>query len=851
MWALALAVFTGLALLSGQADGFGSGSGSGTAAATAPAPAVVPVAGPVVRPRPGEQIVAAPEDRPELGTGDTGEESRCTVYNEQRDSLKLNRWTSFGLHTVDNSWLLKTRLFISMIASFMFMAAALLWRLLGMLMGFSYTFDMVCRAADPINATVRVLAEYAGWFLIPAWLFVLAAAIRRWSAGGRQGPASAVRLVSVFLAATGLIFFIGDEAAKNESDPTGRYTVPWMAATVQGWFTELSDALADLPAVDQTSQVFYDHDPQSAGTMTCDGLSRTLDEMYAAENEDGFPGSATMQQINRMWEASFIRSWMSAQLGEGTPEHPAPAHAACRVLEANSGVDDLEKMKAFDLSNGDPVGTTTPYMMRGFFINPKGGLQRIAIAWGACMMDADPSQGANGVHTTPQWDQTDTSDKTDACALMLSDAPSDGVPDFLLGSQLEPFYFNGGDELNGKLGDCINVEGKAEACRHLWEHAEAWLGANQVERLTQGLMSLIVAFVFLLALGPMAVGLMLISVALSGLAMLLPLTLLLFAMGLDQGKKLLRLTGAAAAGKFLFTLALSALSLLVDVTYMAINASFDQDVPTPTLFEQVAQGAAPLFALWLFKRFSRIMGLGNIGNMTGALGFAGAAALKAAGGGRTLDMFDQSSGRRVGSAIGGIGVGGRKLGNLDEQSLQRRVLVNRMTGAMAGAAGHAAKRAARPVTDKARHVAESAAAGIGDKADDLWQKTRSGTPAQRAKAYAGLTAALVAGTALAPPTALAAGALVPLTLAAGGGTAAQGTRASPNGRAGSSASPPSPRAAGPRTTAHRGRGTLRACRWRPTGGRPAGRPRTAGATSGRSTTRTGNGPRRPRTPSRC
>ena len=75
----------------------------------------------------------------------------CTKYDEARDYLPMNRWTSFGLFTVDNSWLIKTKLFTSMIAGLMFMAAALLWRLIGMIMGFSYTFDMICAAADPIT----------------------------------------------------------------------------------------------------------------------------------------------------------------------------------------------------------------------------------------------------------------------------------------------------------------------------------------------------------------------------------------------------------------------------------------------------------------------------------------------------------------------------------------------------------------------------------------------------------------------------------------------------------------------------------------------------------------------------
>lgn len=790
VWVLSLTVFCGLALLSGQSFGSGTTTATSgrpassmpvTARSTAP---VSPAAGTAVAGSPagtdsGGQVVAAPMELTDGGTADA--DSRCSQYNEQRDFLPLNRWTSFSLHTVDNAWLLKTRLFISMIASLLLMAAALMWRIIGMLMGFSYTFDMVCSAADPINQVVRAMSFYAGWFLIPSWLVVLAAAFRRWTAGGRAGPASAVRLVASFLAATGLIFFIGNQAVENENNPTGKYTVPWMAATVQSWFTEFSTAMAELPDVSQTNSVFYDDDPTYSGKVTCANLARTLEDTYLAENEGGFPGSAAMLQVNRMWEISLVRSWMSAQVGDGTPENPAPAHAACRVLEANASVDDDLKLKAYDLANGDPVDTTTAQMMRGFFIAPKGSLQTIAIAWGACKVDA--GQGGR-IHTTPQWDNADVGGKEDSCNALLSDADTAELSDWLMrlyaGQALDTFYFNGGDELNDKLGDCINDEVKAEACRYLWDHIEAWLGANQTERLTQGLMSTIVAFVFLFVLGPMAVGLMLISVALAGLSMLLPISLLLFATGLDAGKRLLKLTGAAAVGKFLFTLALTLLALIIDMTYLAINESIQNGTPTPGFFEQVAQGAAPLVALYLFKKLTRFIGLGDISSMTGALGFAGAAALKATGDRNILRPYDDSSAQRMSGALGRVGWGDKRLSALDETSLQRRMLSNPATRALGQAAWNTTKAGvrrgvekgaeiARPVTTRMGNLAGAVAGGAQRRMHALAEMAKSGSPAQRAAAYAGLTALLAASP--------ASGALMPVVAATSGAALIRGSQA--------------------------------------------------------------------------
>ncbi|MBC6458080.1 hypothetical protein [Actinomadura sp. HBU206391] len=778
VWALALTVFCGLALLSGQTFGFGSGAGSGAGGTVSAAPVSTTAVPTAVQDTEG-QVVAGPDDRPLIldhdsdGGASPEEESECTDYNEQSDFLPLNRWSSFSLHTVDNAWLLKTRLITSIFASFFFMVAALAWRIIGMLMGFSYTFDMVCRSADSINEISGTMARYASWFLIPAWLVVLAAAIKRWSTGGRKGPASAVRLVMVFLSATGLIFFIADQSEERRNDPTKAYTVPWMAATVQGWFAEVSDALAEMTNSqgESSGEVFYDDDPAASGRITCDGLHEKLYELYGDEN-GGFPGNAAMQQISRMWESSLVRSWMVAQLSDGTEEYPAPAHAACRVLEANSDVDIGNKLKAFDLSAGWAEGTTTTDIWRGFYLSPRVGEQTIMVAWGACKMDADDE---GRVHTTPQWDAADVDGKENGCKQLYSDGETMEDTDsfaFLLAGMgpLKPFYFNGGDELSANLGKCVTDESDP-SCRYIWDSAEAWLGANQTERLTQGLMSMIVAGAFLFALGPMAIGLTMISVALAGLAMILPLSLLFFAMGWDSGKRLLKLTGAAAAGKFVFTLALTALATLIDATYIAITDAVG--TAAPNFFEQVAQCAAPLVALWLFKKITKFMGLGNIGSMTGALGFAGAAALKSTGDNHLLRPGDDAYARQLSGALGQVGMGRARLSALDERSLQNRMFNNRGTRAAGRAGRRLAGRAAvgtgraigRGAERATRPIRNSAAAAIRRRRNDLADLAGSGTPAERAAKYAELTAALAAGTAIVSP------ALLPLVGAAMGGVA--------------------------------------------------------------------------------
>jgi hypothetical protein len=760
---LVLTVFGCLALLSGQAKGIGSQAVAAQAPVTLFMPAVSSAEGA------GGRVLAAPADSdPDEWTVDP-----CKQYSEQRDFLPLNRWTSFNLFAVDNAWIFKTQMFVSMIASFMFGAAAMAWRIIGNLMGFSYTFDMVCSAAGPINSVGRTMSLYAAWFLIPAWLFVLLAVVRRWSSGQRGGPASAVRLIMVFLTATGMIFFVGDQSDQHRHDPTSPYTLPWMAETVQGWVGTASASLLDLQRIGRLdggttrNPVFYDDQKQGgAGKVTCAALD---DALYNKYNEDNASSSVSngrdsMVQLSKIWEMTLVRSWETAQFGEGTIRYPSPAHAACRLLESHASVDSQKKFEAYDLATGNPAGTTTRDTYRGFYIDPPDGEQVATVAWGACK-GSDDGLAGNGV--IPEWQDASKISPESACALLFSGQKSTNVGnDFKAVVEMDKsFYFNGKDELNSKLGKCVTIK---DSCYYAWQFASGWLGKNESDRLTQGLMSVIVAFVFLFVLGPMAIGQAVSSAALAGLVMLIPVTLLLVGLGLPQGTRLLKLTGAAAFGDFYFSLALTALTMFIDTTFQAISVTIGTNAPN--FFEQVAQGTAPLVALYLFRRLSKILGMGDISTTTGALGFAGAAVLRTSGD-RALA---RNAGGRVSQALGQLGAGRMQLGALDERSLQRRLLNNAATRSMAAAAGRGAHRVTRPVTDWAKDRAESFRAGMHRGSRALARRAASGSPGQRARVYAGLTAGMAGLTVVAPPAVLA---TLPLMAFTGGAAALRGAQA--------------------------------------------------------------------------
>ncbi|MEO3826352.1 hypothetical protein [Actinomadura sp. B10D3] len=765
VWALVLTVFYGLALLSGQTDLPGSGEqapAKGVAQAQAvPAqvasagtvPAQAAPAGAVPAPAAGEQVLAAPAP--------VGESAgpECTEHEEQSTFLPLNRWTSLELHVVDNSTLFKVDQFVSMISELMFMASGLCWQIIGTLMAFGFSFDVICTTATPINSVTAGFAQYATWLLIPAWVFVLMTVVRRGSGGqGRaRGPASAARLIMVFLAATGMIYFIGDQADRHRDDPTAAYTVPWMSATVQGWFGEATDALYKLELYGllddgrQRHPVFYDDQPVGgAGLTNCAALDRALYDRFLAKKQGTSlkEGRQALVQVSKMWEITLLRSWQTAQFGEGTTKYPAPAHASCRWLEANSSVDTKHKIAAYDLSIGKDPKKHGHRTMRDFYLDPPGGEQTIMVAWGACR--ANNGKPGNGA-TLPQWDEVGDGmpDRDKACAKLYSqkriEDPSKEVVSNGADGDLKQFYFNGEDELSEKLGKCY---GNNEACQQNWDFVSAWLGRNHAERLTHGLMSLVVSVVFLLTLGPLAAGMTVSSIMLMGLVMLLPITLLLLGMGLPQGKRILKLTGAALASDFLLSVALTIIMLLTGTGHYAVMETIGENT-APNLFEQILLCAVPLAALYLARRIMRAMGVGDVSTVSGAIGFATAVALKGSGDRRLA----RDPHRLVRRELDKLGLR-KPLKSLDEKELQWRRLDNpaaRWLGRKAGdKARHGASRVTRPVANFAKD--KYGRLMLSKRAAQKWVEEQS--PYKRAGIYGAATLAMGGVSAAFPGAAL-------------------------------------------------------------------------------------------------
>ncbi|URM98908.1 hypothetical protein LUW76_33795 [Actinomadura madurae] len=128
------------------------------------------------------------------------------------------------------------------------------------------------------------------------------------------------------------------------------------------------------------------------------------------------------------------------------------------------------------------------------------------------------------------------------------------------------------------------------------------------------------------------------------------------------------------------------LMMFIAVSHAAVDAALGTGAPS--FLEQVVEASSPLIGMFLFKRISRAAGLGDISTLNGALGFAGAAVMRATGDKSATTV------ERDGHEPGGpAGAGGarRQLSGLTHEALQRRVI---------GGAAMLAGNLARPLASR-------------------------------------------------------------------------------------------------------------------------------------------------------
>lgn len=597
----------------------------------------------------------------EYCSSDKGADKDSTSY------LPALRWQDFGLGYI-NSGFFNTGFswasFASNIASLFFYLAALMWSVLVSFLEFGLNFKPMCYTAGSVNSMTAIIGRYTAFFFVPVIAYVLWAGRKHFFKD--TWHKSVVSLGAIILA-FGATFYVTDRAATAEqnagSDPnaiiqtTG--TMPWILTSITQTFSGINSAitgsLGDLSevAVEATGRnaaaapAFYDADGhKGANTLTCAAFDKGLVKLYEEQvKESGIANPAGMTTMNELWERAFLSNWITAQMGPGAPgENEYPAMVACRVLEGRT--DGLPYKKAEDFINAYKAAGVTPQTDDATLIVESGqvylmhpGLtseaaQHAAWAWAYC-----------GDYSNGKWNPTPSAadmKRSKDISCNNSDEKKGGT---ILGEKLEKASNDDGplgaaNEMVNSSGDNVhkfsdgedhirkNI-GQSPETEYLREWSHAYIGGNWGQRLTAGLVALITAVLYAWSFGPAALGLVIAGVGMIMLAVLTPLSLVMWGMGKEAGKRMLALTGGTAVATFLFVIVLSLLSAIVSVLTNFVLAMFPD--AGASFFRQMMLAALPVVALFLVRWGMKKLSLPDITSLAGSLGMVTGMAAKAAG----------------------------------------------------------------------------------------------------------------------------------------------------------------------------------------------------------------------------
>lgn len=539
--------------------------------------------------------------------------------------------------------------------------ASVLWNMVLWITAAVFSFDLVSQAAQPMDraflALARPVVNSGIWVLL---LFgALAVALRR--AFTRGDVAGAMRTMLLSLAPLALLMVLVSNAERGLDTADG-YAADGPAGlavrAVRGMdnfgATFSSAVVTGFGLIDTSGAMSGNSD---TGPLGCAAYSSAMANQYRAVTGSA-PGTAGDQLVvlSNLWERGFLDPWGRIQFGEAVTSDGQPYrdYVGCRQLEQNRNTRGDQQYELTLLAaqlHGTPVSPPSP----GLFSVGSRQNDRTATVmfWAGCRYDgtwrADPGFAAIG--------QLDA----DWCA----EAWATGSPD---GGEVQPGRLRRGlnwvlgpidfaTPLN--LGDRLNLTSSAivearqgPAGSDSYEAGKLVLdywGANSGERLVYSFIILLTAVIYLYALGAISLGALLAKFGLIVLIALLPLTLLLMAVpssrdrgGAGQlGAKMLRVTGAMVATNFVFTVFLVTLIQLITLISSLLAGLGDG-----------LRFLGPIVAVVLFKMLARMVGLGDLTNLSGALGMTAGAALRAGGaGGLAGDMQRRADGSSLGTSI--------------------------------------------------------------------------------------------------------------------------------------------------------------------------------------------------------
>jgi hypothetical protein len=540
--------------------------------------------------------------------------------------------------------------------------ANVLWNMVLWITAAVFSFDLVGQAAKPMDQAFLALARpvvNSGVWVLLLFGSLLVALRRAFTKGDIAGALRTLLLTLVPLAL--LLVLVGNSerglntAAGYADDGPAGLAVRAVRGMDDFGATFSSAVVTGFGLINTGASMAGNTD---TGPLGCAAYSGAMTDQYRAVT-DSAVGSAGDQLVvlSNLWERGFLDPWGRIQFGEAVTADGQPYrdYVGCRQLEQNRNTRPDQQYELTVLATrlqGTPVAE--PPSLGLFLVGSRQNERTATVMfWAGCRYDgawrADP-----GFAVVGQLD-----------AAWCADAWRSGAPD---GSEVQPSRWrraaswvltpidvltplNLSDRLN--LTSAAIVESRqGPAGSESYEAGKLVLdywGANSGDRLVYSFITLLTAVVYLYALGVISIGALLAKFGLIVLIALLPLTLLLMAVpssrdrgGAGQlGAKMLRVTGAMVATNFVFTVFLVTLIQLITLI-SALLAGLGDGL----------RFLGPMVAFFLFKMLTRMLGLGDLTNLSGALGMTAGAAMRAAGaGGVATDMQNRTDRSLLGTKI--------------------------------------------------------------------------------------------------------------------------------------------------------------------------------------------------------
>lgn len=591
-----------------------------------------------------------------------------------QESLPAWKWTKMQLDADTNGFLKFLQETPVIISQLLLLMAQFMWTLLLGLIKIAMEAEVILGpAAKPINSAAAALGRQFFALSILFWAFVVWKVVRKLLKGAVVQAFSSA-LVFLLLFATLWSFTTkADEALKLPADQQvhAAGTLPWFALRAGELATSVTSQLA-------LAEEMFDKPGETANaegnTPTCAAYITKIHEAYLAGDRN-----PALVSMSKLWEQTQYKSWTYALFGQPAGGRDMGSRVMCHWAEASNSTTAAEQQRISSLSYGVeviPDPSTTTYVVFGPL--DENDRRRAMVAWAACEWNGSKWQ------TTDEWlgvwreeikrDSNDGDAYTDrrcrwafgarASSGDLFKDPSDNNDD--------PFNVYGGriDKAMGKGKNIIR-----EQLRPAESFASSFSGGNIADRIIQSLLALVVAVLFLYALGFMAVGLIIAQLMLVVLLMLFPVTLALFAIGSPRAKAMAKLTGTTAVTQAFFLLILTSL-IVLSAVFQDLVLNFG----ATGLLGTILVGLAPIAAFFIVRKLLQTMGMGDVLKPSGAVGFLSAAALNATGDAKfqkmaRVDEKGRNLAQRAGDKSMGAGVRGftkaRKAGHWTKKRVSK------------------------------------------------------------------------------------------------------------------------------------------------------------------------------------